>query len=60
MRNFPGIVFIWTRTYTEIFKSAKVHLVVIAVFHDIYYYYVNVKPLLWFDHVIYHTVRNRV
>ena len=26
MRNFQGIVFIWTPTYTEIFKSALVYL----------------------------------
>ena len=26
MRNFQGIVFIWTQTYTEIFKSALVYL----------------------------------
>ena len=27
MRNFPGIVFTWTQTYREIFKSALVCLV---------------------------------
>ena len=26
MRNFQAIIFIWTRTYREIFKSALVHL----------------------------------
>ena len=26
MRNFQGIIFIWTRTYGEIFKSALVYL----------------------------------
>ena len=26
MRNFEGIVFIWTQTYSEIFKSALVYL----------------------------------
>ena len=26
MRNFQGIVFIWTRTYSEIFKSTLVYL----------------------------------
>ena len=26
MRNFQGIVFIWTRTYSEIFKSGLVYL----------------------------------
>ena len=26
MRNFQGIVFIWTQTYAEIFKSALVYL----------------------------------
>ena len=26
MRNFQGIVFIWTQTYREIFESASVYL----------------------------------
>ena len=26
IRNFQGIFFIWTRTYSEIFKSALVYL----------------------------------
>ena len=26
MRNFQGIVFIWSRAYSEIFKSALVYL----------------------------------
>ena len=26
MRNFQGIIFIWTQTYREIFKSALVNL----------------------------------